>query len=386
MRSPHSALIVAAACLLESGCLVTVFVKDAGGEADGTGGGSGSVGSDDQVSQETGSSASTSGTTGEPTSEGFGVTVDVDFDLGEQEDWNSCSLVRVPCDGDSEDIDHALGINCDGGLQTEGALTWSGPAGSRLVVDQVLGTTEVYAPTEGSRRVALSTGDASHLLLTLPEMPDLGNCPVSQTCPSTDWPGADLDELPPPMVAKAKQCEEDEPVGVPGDCSQTIESQWLLGGDMMKAYDYTELRFSAVAPLGTAGFAFDFAFLTAEFPPRFPGGYNDLFVAWVASERYTGNIALDPDGNPIGAVTLPYTIKLDEMPAGCGDECVDIPLREFAFEGRAGTAWYQSEIGIDPGESIEVVFALFDVGDAIVDSVVLLDGVRWQCAPPPSSL
>jgi len=383
VRSPHSALIVAAACLLESGCLVTVFVKDA---EDGTGGGSGSSESDDQVPQETGSSASTTGTTVEMTTrDELDVTVDVDFDLGQPDEWEFCATVLVPCDGDNEDIDHALGLNCDGGLQTEGALMWSGPAASRRVIDDVLGTTDVYAPTEGSRRVALSTGDASHLLLTLPDMPVLGNCPITQNCPSTDWPGDDLMELPPPIVPEAQQCQEDQPVPGPGDCSDTVLNQWGLGGDMT-AYDYTELRFSATAPLSTSGFAFDFAFLTAEYPPRFPQGHNDLFIAWISSERYTGNIALDPDGNPIGAETLPYSIKLDPMPFECMVDCPDLPLREFAFEGRAGTAWYESEVEINPGESIEVVFALFDVGDPIVDSVVLLDGVRWLCAPPPSSL
>ncbi|WAS98946.1 hypothetical protein [Nannocystis punicea] len=385
MRSPHSALIVAAACLLESGCLVTVFVKETGSDDAETAGAAGSSDANDQMTQEPGPS-DTSTSTGEVATTEPMTKTDVGFDSG-PDGWEFCSTVLVPCDADNEDIDHALGLNCEGGLKTNGPLTWSGPDGSRRVLSEQLGTTEVFAPTEGSRRVVLSTGDASHVLLTLPEMPTLGNCPVTQTCPSTDWPGNDLDHLPPPIETMPLQCETDKQPPGPGDCSETIESQWGLGGEPLMAYDYTELRFSAVAPTYTAGFAFDFAFLTSEHPKRWPFGHNDMFVAWVASERYTGNIALDPDGNPIAAETLPYEIKYDAMPFDCDEEdCVDLPLREFAFERHAGTAWYEGEIGINPGESIEVVFALFDVGDAIVDSAVLLDGVRWLCAPPPASV
>ena len=83
-------------------------------------------------------------------------------------------------------------------------------------------------------------------------------------------------------------------------------------------------------------------------------------------------------------MTLPYTIKLDPMPMGCEPDCPDLPLRGFAFEGHAGTPWFPGEIAARPGESVEVVFALFDVGDAEVDSAVLLDDVRWICAPPPT--
>lgn len=389
VRSPLSALIVAAACLLESGCLLTVFVKDAASEESGASEGSGSSGSTTQMTQGTDSAGDAEATSEETTSSGaVAVTTSAtvfDVDSGDDE-WAYCPAVLEPCDGDNDDIDHALGLNCERGLQTEGALTWSGPASSRLVLAEPLGETSVFAPTEGSRRVVLSTGDASHVLLTLDELPVLGDCPITQTCPSTDAPEHDLPALPPPLEPTPQQCAQDQEPPGSGDCSGTVLTQWSLGGEPLVAYDYTELRFSAVVPTGTAGFSFDFAFLTAEYPARFPGNYNDLFVAWVSSERYTGNVALDPDGDPIAAVTLPYEIKFDPTPMDCGEECPDIPLRGFAFEGHAGTAWYAAEVPVAAGETIEVVFALFDVGDATVDSAVLLDGVRWLCAPPPANI
>jgi hypothetical protein len=387
VRSPLPALIVAASCLLESGCLVTVFVKDAASEDTAATEDSGS-GPTTQLTQGTateGDDEATSSETGSPEAPSVttGATI---YDVGEDGEWVYCPALREPCDGDNDDIDHALGLNCARGMQTEGALTWSGPEGSRLVLAEPLGETSVFAPTEGARRVLLSTGDANHVLLTIDELPDLGDCPITQTCPSRDAPGHDLPTLPPPLEPSPQQCSPNHAPQGPGDCSGTVLAQWALGGEPLVAYDYTELRFSAVAPAGTAGFSFDFAFLTAEYPARFPGNYNDLFVAWVSSERYTGNVALDPDGNPIAAVTLPYEIKFDPTPMDCGDECPDVPLRGFAFEGHAGTAWHAAEVPVAAGETIEVVFALFDVGDATVDSAVLLDGVRWLCAPPTSSI
>lgn len=384
VRSPLSALIVAAACLLESGCLFTVFVKDAAGDESGTGGVSGSSGPSDQMSGETDVDATTTST---ELSDGLATTLLPIFDLGGAGDeWEFCSLLLEPCDADDDAIDHALGVNCTRGLQTDGDVTWSGSPTSRMVLAGSLGTTTTYAPTEGTKRVLMSTGDASHVTLSLPKLPELGNCPKTQTCPSTDAPGNDLQALPPPIDPEPQHCPEGEPLPGSGDCSETVKAQWSVGGDPLIAFDYTELRFSAQAPSGTVGFRFDFAFLTAEHPARFPGNFNDMFVAWVASERFTGNIALDPDGHPIGAVTLPYDIKFDPTPIDCQDECPDIPLHDFAFEGHAGTAWYEGEVEIRSGEAIEVVFALFDVGDPTVDSAVLLDGVQWLCAPPPSSV
>lgn len=370
-----------ASCLVvltQSACLVTVFVKDAAGDS-----ATGTTAAADGLSLET-------GTTFEADAPGaddpaWETTAPV-FDLGEPDalDGQFCLPQPESCDGDSEALDHALGLNCPGGIQTEGPLTWTGPVGSRLTIDQPLGITDTYLPVEGARQVVLSTGYASHVPLDLQGLVDQAGCPMSEICPSTDFPDADLLALPPPLDPSPQACPEGEDPSGAGDCSETVLKQWSLGGDPLVAYDYTDLRFRALVPSGTLALGVRFAFLTAEYPPRLQGGHNDLFVAWIVGERWSGNFALDAGGYPIAAETFPYTIKSDPLPYDCEPGCPDTPLRGFAFEGHAGTAWMPSEVPVEPGETVEVVFALFDVGDPEVDSAVLLDGVHWVCSDPPT--
>ncbi|HEY8380087.1 MAG TPA: hypothetical protein VIK91_26535, partial [Nannocystis sp.] len=209
MRPPVSALLVAATALVSSACMVTVFVKDAGAEAAGSASGSGSGGASEadastaagteEMSSGTGSSGGA--TTGEEPTSGAStlMTTAATFDVGTPSDWESCALFLEPCDGDSDALEHALGLNCARGVRTTGPLSMYGAPESRLVIDDVLGVTSVYAPVEGSRRVLLSTGVAAHALLTRAALPDEAGCPVSQTCPSTEVPGYDLQALPPPL-------------------------------------------------------------------------------------------------------------------------------------------------------------------------------------------
>ena len=57
-------------------------------------------------------------------------------------------------------------------------------------------------------------------------------------------------------------------------------------------------------------------------------------------------------------------------------------LDGFGLEGHGATGWIERTAPILAGDEITLVFALFDLGDAAVDSVILLDGLRWDCALP----
>lgn len=372
--------LAAAALLSQCACVVTVFV-DAGPMSGSAAGGSSGETSEMSAGTGTGSTSGDGMATAPPTES---ATIEPLFDVGVGDQGLSCSIEAQPCDADSDDFGRALGLNCSGGVQTVGPVQLLGDPESRRVTADVLGPTSVYAPVEGARRVLLSTGVAAHALLPIADLAAKAGCPLTETCPSTEFDGGDLATLPAPLDPTPQKCPEGQVPPGEADCSGTLLSQWEVGGDPLIAYDYTELRFAAVVPNATAALRFRFAFLTAEYPERQPEGHNDLFIGWLASERYTGNVALDPDGNPIGAVTQPYTIKLDPMPVDCEPDCPDLPLRGFGFEGHAGTPWFASEVEVEVGETIELVFALFDVRDGSVDSAVLLDGVQWVCSPPTS--
>ena len=155
------------------------------------------------------------------------------------------------------------------------------------------------------------------------------------------------------------------------------------------AYDYAEVRLEAKVPPHIDGFAYQFAFFSAEYPMWVGDDtpWNDMYVAWLESEAWTGNISFDEYGHPIsiGGVFLDY---LDADSPLCGNgSCVAPELDGFAMDGHAGTRWLETVAPVHPGEIIEVVFAVFDLTDSFYDTVVVLDNVHWDCTnlPPITS-
>ncbi|MBA3550282.1 MAG: hypothetical protein H0T76_27720 [Nannocystis sp.] len=306
------------------------------------------------------------------------------FDLPSVEVNSACLMPALDCDayindddqdlGLSLDLEHALGLNCEGGgVKSSGSLELAGAPGSWQVVGE-LGDDGSFAPRHGTRAVLLSTGVAAHILLAPQEVVAKTECSqIGLPCPSTDFPEAyDLDELPPPLEAQALDCPPGQPLPGPGDCSQTIDSQW--GGEPRLAHDYTELRFVAEVPADAAGITLHAAFFTAEYPPRFPTGYNDLGLLWLESEQWTGNFAVHP--------TLQLPLAAEVLKDGFDHTGVDPALASFAFAEHAATDWMQLRAPVLPGETITLVAAVFDVGDGQGDSALLLDDLRWDCIAP----
>lgn len=293
------------------------------------------------------------------------------LDLGKPDDEEICAPPPADCDADSDALDHALGVNCAGGLTSE--VTVTGAPLSLKVVEGPLGDDDTYAPRLGTRALLLSTGVADHVLLDPAQLDEQTNCSqIGLPCPSTvhDENGAyDLLTLPLPIVPKAILCLEGQVPPEPGDCSKTLAKQW----NPPVAHDYSELRLTAKAPLSANGVSLQAAFFSAELPSRGGGGsFNDLVLVWLESEQWTGNIAVHAEqGLPLAA--------------GAGlnwDHFADPALAGFGFEEHVAVDWTTLAAPITPGETITLVLAIFDGGDASVDSAVLLDDLRWSCAIP----
>lgn len=295
------------------------------------------------------------------------------FDLGVEAGDAVCGAPASDCDALDEDLAHALGLDCEGGgvMAIDGSLAVSGAPGSSRVVG-ALGAS--FGPRLGSRAVLLSTGDASHALLAPAQLEAQTDCSqIGLPCPSTEFPPTfDLEQLPPPIEVTAISCPPGQAPESPGDCSQTVDSQW--GGEPRRAHDYAELRFSAEVPPDVAGIALQAAFFTAEYPPRFPTGYNDLALIWLESEQWTGNFALHP--------TLQLPLAAETLKEGFDHTSNAPELAGFAFAEHAGMDWMTLRAGVVPGETVTLVAAIFDVGDGQVDSALLLDDLRWDCIAP----
>jgi len=336
----------------------------------------GVVGPTTEPGASTGSVPGSSGSDGD--SAGDGVTTEAEsadgppvyFDVGTLPDGggNGCTAPpQVSCDDDDDDPWHAFSLNCPGGPQVDGAINLTGP--SQIYIQEGnLGTfaPPPFPPREGEKFVILSSGNASHL-------------PMAGMYASTSV-GFGATPLPAPIqtntVSATEDCYDNSGLVGTGDCSNTIQEQWDQGSG---SFDYAEMRFTTTVPAGTFGFTYDFAMFSTEYPVYYQSSFNDMYIAWLESEQWTGNISFDDMGHPISLNAGFLDYKDAPNTFDCPAPCVAPELGGTAMEGHAGTRWLTTTAGVTPGEEIEVVLGVFDLSDSILDTVIILDNFEWAC-------
>lgn len=326
-----------------------------------------------------GTQGATSGGPDSGTTGGAGTTEPppeppVVFDFGALPDVGAfCGAPNpVTCDDDDDDPWHAMGLNCPGGPQVDG--TFFGDPQQMYVHEGNFGTSDTFPPREGNKVVLLSSGVAQEWITE-----------VGVTI-GTGMNGGNLLDLPDPMtrvpvsVAGGDDCVDNPALVGTGDCSNTIEAQYVQGGD---ANDLAFLSLSAEVPENTFGFTYDFAFFSVEYPGFYQTQYNDMYVAWLESEGWTGNISFDELGAPISLNAGFLDFKDAPNIYDCPAPCEAPELAGTAAENHAGTRWLTSNAPVVPGETIEVYFAIFDLADTALDSAVMLDNWLWTCEGSP---
>ena len=316
-------------------------------------------------------SVGTTGTTG--TSEPP-IDPPVVFDFGAFPDVGAfCGAPNpVSCDDQDDDPWHAIGLNCPGGPQVEGSFT--GDPDQLYVHQGNFGTSDAFPPREGEKVAFLSSGIAQEMVTN-----------VGGTI-GTGMGGGNLADLPPPMTrvevspGGGDDCVDNPALVGTGDCSNTVEVQYSQGGT---ANDLAFLSLSAVVPENTFGFTYDFAFFSVEYPVYYQSQFNDMYVAWLESEGWTGNISFDEFGSPISLNAGFLDYKDAPNPTDCPAPCEAPELAGTAAQGHAGTRWLTSNAPVIPGETIEVYFAIFDLSDTALDSAVMLDNWLWTCEGSP---
>ncbi len=299
---------------------------------------------------------------------------------GDGGDDDDCEVPEhVPCDG-SGDVANALGLNCPGELQF---TVTQGPAAEGWDTVSSFGTTDAFNPREGTEYVAIGSGQIVEM--TQPS-----------GCIGFDLPGNEVGQmLPAPIVltdVNAASCSDDPSLIGTGDCSNTLQeefSQTTAG-----AFDYTEVRIEATVPAGSTSFSFDFAYFSWEYPSFWESEYNDIFIGWLESEAWTGNISFDANGAAISvnAGFMNYldadTPNVDGMGAGhpdcpTGTNCSAPELHQTCMQNHGGTAWLTTEAEVIPGEDMILVLAVMDLGDPNLDSFAFLDNFEWGCTEGP---
>jgi hypothetical protein len=173
-----------------------------------------------------------------------------------------------------------------------------------------------------------------------------------------------------------------------GDCSGSLWDQWVLGDQA--ANDLLWADFTMTTPGGTNGWTLDFAYFSTEFPEYVGSEFNDIFTVWVETPEFVGNqcfingqpctvTALDAAADTFGGnnnTDFPY-----RGGTGFGTEsCTWIFCSDPAEENGQATGWFEMSGPATPSSELRIAFIVFDMGDTIYDTTVLVDDFRWDCA------
>ena len=229
----------------------------------------------------------------------------------------------------------------------------------------------VVQPRQGSRFLALSSGVAR-----APNHPD-----YTPVCDSFDRYNAFANPeptLPPPGYPKD-----------PPSCT-AVGTAVYDPSTSTHIFNAAALKLEIRVPTNASSFIFETDFYTYEYPDYICSVFNDFFVVMMEPQHPNlpdGNIAFDQDGNPISVnnsylqVCNPGTYggRTFTCPLGNGD-LVNTGFEETNFctdKPAAATGWLQTTGPVEAGSIITLLFAIWDTGDAILDSLVLIDNFRW---------
>jgi hypothetical protein len=164
------------------------------------------------------------------------------------------------------------------------------------------------------------------------------------------------------------------------------------------AYDYTELALEILVPGNAQSFEFDFHFFSTEYPEYVGSLFNDTFWVELKSKKFNGNISFDKNGTPIRINNAffdicdpypakPQTATMCKAPSnallgtGYAKECQQGFQGDFSVSNGGSTGWLHTKAPVTPGEVIKLTFSVFDKGDHILDSAVLIDNFQWNLTP-----
>ncbi len=292
---------------------------------------------------------------------------------------------RVVCDNsvgsNAGDFAKAIDI-CDGTLVSSNI---AGHAEGRRI-HRNFGNT--YVPKGGSQMAVLSTGRAV----------DKNN--IDWVIP---WP---IFFINPAGILSAEiaegtihqnQMAHPDPQPTPGDgCG---------AADPVSVQDPITFVLDLKVPSNANVLAFDFNFMSSEFPKFVCTDWDDTFVALLESTEFNGNISFDENGRPITINAGFFDVCEQQLAPSCTGQQ---PLIGTGFETEnlfltvtwptsppqagsinynkqgGGTGWLKTLAPVVPGEDIRLTFIIFDEGlssngepDYIFDSTVLIDNFRW---------
>ncbi|MEM9697124.1 MAG: choice-of-anchor L domain-containing protein, partial [Myxococcota bacterium] len=160
-------------------------------------------------------------------------------------------------------------------------------------------------------------------------------------------------------------------------------------------YDDIALDVVLRPPPGAEGLSFDFVFFTYEWPEYVCSIFNDFFLALLdppPDGQGSANISFDRQENPVSV----NTALVDACSCAGGPPCPGPPppappriqfecpegddlLEDTGYETRAATGRLRTMVPVttDSEGLVRLRLAVFDSGDPVLDSLVVLDNFRW---------
>jgi len=158
--------------------------------------------------------------------------------------------------------------------------------------------------------------------------------------------------------------------------------------------DSTNLKLTIRVPTNAKAFKFNFDFYSSEYITFVCSPYNDSFVALLDTKakidpKYNKNISFDVKGNPVSVNNSFFEVCTPGSKGGKTFACLK-GTKELEGTGfwdssrpteNGATSWLETKAPVVPGETITIQFMIWDTGDHILDSTVLLDNFVWDAAP-----
>lgn len=176
-----------------------------------------------------------------------------------------------------------------------------------------------------------------------------------------------------------------------------LESPACPGVTSGEIHDDIALELVLVVPPQAHALAFDFNFFTYEWPDYVCSQFNDYFAAILGNgtrvDTNSRNISFDQLGNPVSI----NNAFVRSCSCSGGPPCMAPPENPFksfecqlggtllentGFENHAATGWLTTESPVDPGSTITLRWGIYDAGDHMLDSTVLIDNFRFKTSSP----
>ncbi len=164
-------------------------------------------------------------------------------------------------------------------------------------------------------------------------------------------------------------------------------STFCSGVTTGQPYDSAGLSVTMHTPSDAVALSFDLDFYSYEFPNYVCSTYDDQFVAFLTpkpADTIDSNISFDLMGDNI-SVNTPLLSVCDPQTAGghafaCPKGAGELLGTGFdaQMNGSAATGWLETRAAVPPSSDITLQFAIWDSGDGVLDSTVLIDNFQFH--------